>query len=129
MKHTAIEFQHRTPSIMMLAMLTTFVATTSASATSYKFTVTCQAATQVIEWKTGAIDPGREALRVSTGSNFPDCSVSDFNPTTDANLPVQVNEGAVAVVQGVPLVGEVAKEVPLIGDALKGLGGAIDSLF
>lgn len=101
----------------------------TAHATSYKFTVSCEHQRLVVEWRTGAIDPGREALRVSTGSNYPNCSVSNYNHASDSSLPVQVNQGAVGVVQGIPLVGEVIKEVPLVGPVLKGVGKVIDDLF
>lgn len=78
---------------------------------TYKFTVTCQSRALVAQWNTGDIDPGKEFLRVSTGTNFPGCSVSDFNPTRDARLPVEVYRGPVGVVQGVPLVGQVLSRI------------------
>lgn len=64
---------------------------------TYKFTVTCPHQARVVIWKTGDLDPGKEALRVSTGLDFPGCSITDFNPAQDGGLPVEKrsHEGAV----------------------------------
>lgn len=99
----------------------------AASATSYKFTVSCSNRDRlVVEWRTGEIDPGREALRVSTGSNYPNCSVRNYNESTDSDLRVEVKQGGSAVVQGIPLIGEALKEVPIVGDIIEGVGGLFD---
>lgn len=64
---------------------------------SYKFTVRCTDGTaNVVEWKTGDVDPGKEFLRVATAQNG--CSVQDFDPVMDNGIPVESrsHEGAVA---------------------------------
>jgi hypothetical protein len=71
-------------------------------ATTYSFTVSCQANRFVQEWDTGAIDPGKEYLRVATGTKNPNCSVSDYNPATDGGLPKNVASGVGGVIQGIP---------------------------
>ena len=75
--------------------------------TNYKFTVTCPNKQLVASWNTGDIDPGKEFLRVSTGTNHPGCSIADFNPSRDGRLPVEVYSGATGVVQGIPLLGPI----------------------
>ncbi|SCB37481.1 hypothetical protein [Rhizobium hainanense] len=61
----------------------------STNATDYKFRVSCAAKRSVAEWNTGDIDPGREFLRVVTGLDNPNCSISDFNPEMDGRLPIE----------------------------------------
>jgi hypothetical protein len=72
---------------------------------TYKFTVTCFSKRFVMQWNTGDIDPGKEFLRISTGTKNPGCGVSDFNPSTDAKYPVEQVSGAPAVFEGIPLAG------------------------
>lgn len=80
-------------------------------ASAPQFTVTCQHGAKVVAWRIGAFDLGREVLRVSTGTSNPNCGVSDFNRARDAQLPVEVREGAAAVVQSIPLIGEILKKL------------------
>ncbi|MEO5881996.1 MAG: hypothetical protein ABIQ06_06230 [Caldimonas sp.] len=77
----------------------------------YKFSVTCSNKALVAQWNTGDIDPGREFLRVSTGTNYPNCSVTDFQPGRDDRKPVEVYSGAPAVVQGVPVLGAILDSI------------------
>jgi len=76
-----------------------------ALATSYEFTVTCQQKQQVVEWKTGSIDPGKEYLRVATGVNNPNCSITDYNSATDSKLPRQTLSHEGGLLAGIPFVG------------------------
>ena len=95
-----------------LALLVAVVTTPLiAQATTYEFTVTCQHGAKVVAWHIGAFDLGREVLRVSTGTSNPNCSVSNFNRARDAQLPVEVREGAAAMVQSIPLIGEILKKL------------------
>lgn len=77
----------------------------------YKFSVTCPNKALVAQWNTGDIDPGREFLRVSTGTNHPGCSVTDYQPGRDDGKPVEVYSGAPAVVQGIPLLGSILGKI------------------
>jgi hypothetical protein len=79
--------------------------------TTYKFTVGCQSQQLVAQWNTGDIDPGREFLRVSTGTKYSGCTVSDFNAARDGRLPVEVFSGPTGVVQGIPLLGPILGKV------------------
>lgn len=74
---------------------------------TYKFTVSCQMRQLSVQWNTGDIDPGKEYLRVSTGTKHPGCSVGNFNPVTDSSLPVETYSGASGVVHGIPLLGPI----------------------
>ena len=88
--------------VFVLFLQTTMIA----HATTYKFTVSCEYDRFVIIWKTGVIDPGREWLRVATGTKYSNCSTSDFNQVSDSHLRVEAHhshEGA--IIQGVPLLG------------------------
>src|SRR4051812_13041912 len=74
-----------------------------AEATTYKFTVVCQTTGRHVEtWETGTIDPGREYLRVVSGTSNPNCSVGDFNPGTDSALPQNRHSDAGGVIEGLP---------------------------
>lgn len=75
----------------------------TASATDYAFTARCQDGALVHVWKTGDIDPGKEYLRVVTGTKNPGCSIGDFNPTQDGYLPQEIHEGIGGVLSGTPL--------------------------
>lgn len=69
--------------------------------TDYKFTVRCPNGTaKVIIWKTGDIDPGKEYLRLVTGTANPDCTVQDYNPAQDYAFPVEEKEGGGAIWDG-----------------------------
>lgn len=58
-----------------------------------------------MEWNTGSIDPGREYLRVVTGTKFPNCSISDYVDTNDGALPRERYSHEGGVISGVPFVG------------------------
>ncbi len=51
--------------------------------------------------------PGKEFLRVSTGTKFPGCSTTDYNEATDSNLLRERYSHEVAVIQGIPLLGPI----------------------
>lgn len=76
--------------------------TSSAHATSYLFNVSCQEKQFVAEWDAGAIDPGKEYLRVVTGTKNPGCVISDYNEATDSGLPRDKYSGVSGVVAGLP---------------------------
>ena len=76
-----------------------------AAATTYMFKVVCQNSRSVAQWDVGAIDPGREWLRVATGTHYPGCQVSNFDEKTDRALVVDKHSGAEGVVSGIPLIG------------------------
>jgi hypothetical protein len=80
---------------------------------SYKFTVSCDNghSRSVSQWNTGDIDPGKEFLRVSTGTKNPGCSVSEYNDATDRNLPLNQYSGPTGVVEGIPLVGQIIAKI------------------
>lgn len=69
---------------------------------TYRFTVTCPDRRVVEAWETGAIDPGREYLRTITGTKYPGCSVSDFDPGRDGRLPQNRHSDAGGVLDGLP---------------------------
>jgi hypothetical protein len=77
----------------------------SASATDYLFHVSCSDKRLVVEWQTGTVDPGREYLRVATGTKFPNCVVSDYNELRDSQLPRERYSHEGGVIQGIPLLG------------------------
>lgn len=99
---------HRPLKVLAIS-LTPFLISSPANATIYKFTVTCDAYSKVVEWKTGTVDPGREALRVTTGSNHAGCSVSNFDPASDAGLPVESHSAEGAFIEALPLVGTILR--------------------
>lgn len=68
----------------------------------YLFHVGCQDKSMVVEWGVGDIDPGKEYLRVVTGTKHPGCSISDYNPDVDADLPREKYSDAGGVLQGFP---------------------------
>ena len=76
-------------------------------ATEYRFTVACERGSHVVIWRTGDIDPGKEWLRVATGTQNPNCSVSDFVASTDSNLPSETLEHEAGVIRGIPLIGTI----------------------
>lgn len=81
------------------------VPATSALATEYAFTVTCEHRSHVVIWRTGDIDPGREWLRVATGTQNPNCSVGAYSPSRDADLETEIISAEAGVARGVPLLG------------------------
>jgi len=78
---------------------------------TYKFVVYCQNQQSVAQWNTGDIDPGKEFLRVSTGTKYPGCSVGDFVAWRDGHLPVETFSGPSGVVQGIPLLGPILGKI------------------
>jgi hypothetical protein len=84
---------------LALAALMLFAGSSYAGGT-YGFRVSCQGGAKVVQWRTGDIDPGKEYLRVATGTNNPGCSVSDYNAARDAGLPVEVKKGGSALWDG-----------------------------
>ena len=95
---------------LTLTIAMTLALVGAANATTYRFKVISpQKGASVTEWRTGDLDPGQEFFRVRTGQQNPGASITDFNPTADAALPVTVYEGGNAVLQGVPLVKDILK--------------------
>jgi hypothetical protein len=80
-------------------------------ATEYRFRLACENQDYVVLWKTGDLDPGREYLRIVTGTNNPSCSIADYNDASDSHLYVDVNEGPTAIVKGIPFVGKIISEI------------------
>ncbi|WP_114948531.1 hypothetical protein [Microvirga calopogonii] len=91
----------------VLSGLAVGAAATDAQATTYLFHVSCPDKIFVAQWDTGTIDPGREYLRVTTGTKFANCTVGDYNAARDGNLPRERYSHEGAVIQGVPLVGTI----------------------
>jgi hypothetical protein len=78
----------------------------AAQATEYKFRVDCAGQVNVISWITGDLDPGREYLKVVTGTQNPNCTTADFNDQLDGHLTIiDSREGAAAIVGGIPFLG------------------------
>lgn len=82
------------------------LASSAHAGTTYLFTVTCPESAQVVEWGVGDIDPGKEFLRVSTGTHYPGCSVTDFHDA-DARLPRIRYSHEEAFWQGIPPIGSI----------------------
>lgn len=92
---------------MGLTCVGAFFNTESYAGTIYEFTVSCSDKRLVVEWGVGDIDPGKEFLRVSTGTKYPGCSTTDYNPTTDSSLPRERYSHEAGVIQGIPLLGPI----------------------
>ena len=82
-----------------------------ANATTYLFHVSCASNSHVEEWNTGSIDPGKEYLRVTTGTKYSGCSVSDYDPARDAGLPRERHSDVGGVIAGVPLLGPILSHI------------------
>ena len=84
-----------------------FVATPASAGTTYTFTATCMDSrgSRVVEWGVGDVDPGKEFLRVSTGTNYPNFSISDYNASSDSGLPREHLQHAEALWKGIPFLG------------------------
>jgi hypothetical protein len=89
-----------------IAVMASCVAT-RASATDYLFHIACPDREFVAKWSTGDIDPGREYLRVATGTHYPNCSITDYDPVRDAGLPMDTYSHEGGVIAGIPLVGSI----------------------
>ncbi len=83
-----------------LVGLMSFAATSASAGGKYHFTVSCPDKEVVVEWRTGDLDPGREYLRVATGTNYPGCSVGNYDPRTDSKLRRERHSHAGGVVTG-----------------------------
>lgn len=77
----------------------------SADAATYLFHLSCVDRLSVVQWETGVVDPGRDAMRQETVRRFPNCLASTFVASRDANLPVQVIATGIGPLQGVPVIG------------------------
>jgi hypothetical protein len=89
--------------ISVITLSSSIVFQSSAHAgTTYNFTVTCQHQRVIERWETGDIDPGKEYLRMITGTKYPGCSVGEFNPYTDGALPVNRHSDIGGVIDGLP---------------------------
>lgn len=93
--------------ISVIALLAAMTFSIPANATTYLFHVGCSDKSLVAQWDTGTIDPGREYLRVVTGTKFPSCSISDYNDSRDSQLPRERYSHEGGVISGVPLVGTI----------------------
>jgi hypothetical protein len=78
---------------------------TVSRATDYLFHVSCQDKLSIVEWNTGSVDPGKEYLRVATGTKYPNCGVSDYQEARDANLPRERYGYEGGVIAGIPFIG------------------------
>lgn len=92
----------------LIAAATFLVFASVGNATDYLFRVSCSQQVLVAEWNTGSLDPGREYLRVATGTHFPNCSVGDYDPLRDVNLPRERYSHEGGVISGIPFVGRLA---------------------
>ncbi|MER9963201.1 hypothetical protein NKJ72_19945 [Mesorhizobium sp. M0045] len=90
-----------------IAVLVPSFLASEAQGTDYLFHVSCQNTNLVVEWKTGDINPGRELLRVSTSTKYPNCTVSDYNQARDRNLPRETYEHVAGVIAGITLIGTI----------------------
>jgi hypothetical protein len=82
-----------------------------ASAREYRFHVSCPDKALVVEWGIGDIDPGQEYLRVTTGTKYPGCSVTDYDAARDATLPMEQHSAAGGFVAGIPLLGPILSHI------------------
>src|SRR5262249_26622823 len=82
-----------------------------ASAREYRFHVSCPDKVLVVEWGIGAIDPGKEYLRMTTGTKYPGCSVTDSDDARDARLPKERHSDAGGVLVGIPLLGPLLSHI------------------
>jgi len=85
--------------------LALFAWSSDARATDYLFHVSCQNKLLVVEWNTGSVDPGKEYLRVATGTKYPSCAVADYNDARDKNLPRERYSHEGGVIAGIPFIG------------------------
>lgn len=69
---------------------------------TYQFTITCAESRHVERWNTGDLDPGYEYLRAMSGNHNPNCSVGDYDPQQDGNLPVEEYDGIKGILGGIP---------------------------
>lgn len=93
--------------LALIFSLLTLFAGSALAGTTYTFTVSCAGSARVVEWGVGDVDPGKEFLRVSTGTLFPDCSITDYAPSSDSHLPREHYEHAEAFWKGIPLIGPI----------------------
>jgi hypothetical protein len=93
------------PAALKLLPIIVALGSTPAFATEYLFQVSCPGGTLFVRWKTGDIDPGREYLKFATGTHHWDCSVSDYDGALTSSDIVEVHEGSMAIVSGIPFIG------------------------
>ena len=93
--------------IVLTVFIATCIVASSAAATDYLFHVGCSNRQLVAKWSTGTVDPGKEYLRTVTGTKFPDCSITDYDSTRDAGLPVETYSHEGGVIAGIPFVGSI----------------------
>jgi len=91
--------------VLSVVLIAAAISTAPAMATDYSFHVSCPNGSHVVVWHTGSIDPGREYLRVVTGTNNPGCSIGDYNDAQDRSLPKEDLSHEAGVVKGIPLLG------------------------
>jgi hypothetical protein len=76
-----------------------------ARATNYLFHVSCENKILVVEWDTGSVDPGKEYLRVATGTKYPNCGVADYDEALDKSLARERYSHEGGIIAGIPFVG------------------------
>ncbi|VTZ25746.1 conserved exported hypothetical protein [Methylocella tundrae] len=74
----------------------------AAKANVYLFEVTCSNDKYVAQWESGDADPGKEHFRIATGDVNLDCSIYDYNPKTDRDMPRRWCSDPNGVVRGFP---------------------------
>jgi hypothetical protein len=92
---------------VIISALLAVTMTIANAGTKYEFTVTCQNRIFVVEWKTGDIDPGKEYLRVVTGTKNPSCSITDYNEARDKDLSKEEYSHEGGVINGIPFIGSI----------------------
>lgn len=74
----------------------------AANAKVYMFQVTCADDKYVAQWTSGAVDPGQDHFRIATGDANLDCSIYNYNPKTDRDLPRRWCSDPGGVIRGFP---------------------------
>lgn len=74
----------------------------TAAANAYFFKVSCPMESFVAQWASGDPDPGRSHFRIATGDLNLDCSVYDYDPRTDRDLPRRWCSGPDGIIRGFP---------------------------
>lgn len=92
-----------------VALSLIFAAPTAQARIPYRFHVSCPEKEFVLEWRTGDIDPGREYLRLASGTNNPGCDIANFDATRDDGLPVVVLKGEKGILKGLSPLGYLGK--------------------
>ena len=87
------------------SVLALFAWSAEARATDYLFHVSCQSKLLVVEWNTGSVDPGKEYLRVATGTKYPNCNVADYDEARDKNIARERYSHEGGIIAGIPFIG------------------------